>query len=156
MIRKIARSILDALDCPDAELSLVLTDDAGITPINREYLARDRSTNVIAFPMREGSFGDITPGLLGDVIISLETADTESRHAGIPLTVRFAQLLVHGILHLFNYDHEKSARDAAIMDAKSAEMMTAIEKEGPLSSDFIRPEKSPAPTQTAGVSGQNA
>ena len=125
-IRKTIQSALDALDSPDGELSLVLVDDLQITVINRDYLHRDRPTNVIAFPMREGPFGDITPGLLGDVVVSLETTATEARNAGLSLTTRFCQLLVHGILHLFGYDHEKSEKDAVVMDAKSREILKLI------------------------------
>lgn len=101
-------------------------DDLQITVINRDYLHRDRSTNVIAFPMRDGPFGDITPGLLGDVVVSLETTATEARNAGLALTNRFCQLLVHGILHLFGYDHEKSEKDAVVMNAKSREILELI------------------------------
>ena len=114
------------MDSPDGELSLVLVDDLQITVINRDYLHRDRPTNVIAFPMREGPFGDITPGLLGDVVVSLETTAAEARNAGLSLTTRFCQLLVHGILHLFGYDHEKSEKDAVVMDAKSREVLKSI------------------------------
>jgi len=128
VVQKIARSILDALDFPDGELSLVLMDDAQITTINRDYLDRNRPTNVIAFPMREGPFGDITPKLLGDVIISLQTTAAEALNAGLSMETRFCQLLVHGILHLFNYDHETSRKDAAIMEAKSKEILQFIEK----------------------------
>jgi len=124
--REIIQSALDALDSPDGELSLVLVDDLQITGINRDYLHRNRPTNVIAFPMREGPFGDITPGLLGDVVVSLETTAAEARNAGLSLTTRFCQLLVHGILHLFGYDHEKSEKDAVAMDAKGREILKLI------------------------------
>ncbi len=101
-------------------------DDLQITVINREYLHRDRPTNVIAFPMREGLFGDITPGLMGDVVVSLETTAAEARNAGLPLATRLCQLLVHGILHLLGYDHENSEKDAVVMDAKSREILKLI------------------------------
>ena len=125
-IRKIIQSALDALDNPDGELSLVLVDDIQMTVINRDYLNRDRPTNVIAFPMREGPFGDITPGLLGDVVVSIETAAAEAQSAGLALTTRFCQLLIHGILHLLGYNHEESDKDAVIMDAKSREVLKLI------------------------------
>jgi len=104
-------------------------DDTQITPINRKYLDRDRPTNVISFSMQEGSFGDITPGLLGDVIISLETTAAEALNTGLSMDERFCQLLVHGILHLFGYDHEESKKDAATMDAKSREILKLISNE---------------------------
>lgn len=97
-----------------------------MTVINRDYLHRDRPTNVIAFAMREGPFGDINPKMLGDVIISLETAANEARQAGLSLTTRFHQLLVHGILHVFGYDHENCEKEAAIMEAKSQALLNII------------------------------
>lgn len=147
-IQEIARNILDALEFPDGELSLVLMDNAQITTINRDYLDRDRPTNVIAFPMRDGPFGDITPGLLGDVIISLQTADTEARNAGLSMGIRFCQLLVHGILHLFDYDHEKSKKDAAIMDAKSREILKLIVAQSESVPDFIDMRIDSKPTES--------
>jgi probable rRNA maturation factor len=117
---------LNALDCPDGELSIVITDDIQIAELNREYLKRDRPTNVIAFPMQEGDFSDIVPSLLGDVVISADTAKKEAMMGDIALMERFDQLLVHGILHLFGYDHEDDPEKAAVMEKKSAELLDLI------------------------------
>ena len=72
-----ARAILDALGSPDSELSILFLDDPQIAVLNKNYLQREGPTNVIAFPMREGAFAEINPDLLGDVVISLETAEKE-------------------------------------------------------------------------------
>ena len=125
-IRKNAQAILNALDSPDAELSIVIVDDEEIAELNQTYLNRQGPTNVIAFAMREGAFGDISPQLLGDVVISIETAYRESAEAGIDPLDRFDQLLVHGILHLFGYDHEAVENDAAEMEEKSEELLRLI------------------------------
>lgn len=98
--------------------------------LNQDYLNHAGPTNVIAFPMQEGPFGDITPGLLGDVVISADTAHREAAAAGMAMTDRFNQLLVHGILHLVGYTHLQSEEAAAVMDQKSSELMTLIDKEG--------------------------
>lgn len=111
---------------PDGELSLVLVDDAQITNLNKEFLKREGPTNVIAFSMREGEFLEISPNLLGDVVISLETADREAREAGLSLSGRFCELLVHGLLHLLGYDHEHSEAEAGEMDTKSREILKII------------------------------
>ena len=105
--------------CSEAELSIVCTDDNGIQRLNQRYLNRNHPTNVIAFPMREGDFANIAPQLLGDVVISLDTATAEAATAGLGANERFVQLLVHGILHLLGYDHENDPRQAARMEAKS-------------------------------------
>ncbi len=126
-IQKKAQAVLSALDCPDGELSLLVVDDPQIATLNRQYLNRHGPTNVIAFPMRQGEFSNLTPQLLGDVVISVETAASEAKNAGISMPERFAQLLVHGILHLFGYDHEKSKQQARKMEEKSNELIKLLE-----------------------------
>ncbi len=114
------------MDCPDGELSLLIVDDLQIAEFNKKYLDREGPTNVIAFAMREGRFSHISPELLGDVVISIETAAQEGKNAGMSLTQRFDQLLVHGILHLFGYDHVNDSEQAAIMEKKSDFLMKII------------------------------
>jgi len=114
------------LECPDGELSLLIVDDAEIAVFNKDYLRREGPTNVIAFPMREGEFGNINPLLLGDVLISSETAQREAEDIGIGTEERFMQLLIHGILHLFGYDHENDEEEAVRMETKSEELLTLI------------------------------
>ena len=116
------------MGCPDGELSILIVDDSQIAQLNKEYLTRNGPTNVLAFPMREGEFSNIAPQLLGDVVISVETAEKEGKAAGTPTEIRFAQLLIHGILHLFGYDHEKNERESLRMDKKSAALLKLIEK----------------------------
>lgn len=125
-IRQTAQVVLNALDCPDGELSILLVDDPHIAELNTQYLDRRGPTNVIAFPMRDGEFSELTPDLLGDVVISMDTAASEARAAGIQLEQRFRELLVHGVLHLFGYDHETNDTDARRMEEKSAELMALI------------------------------
>jgi len=126
-IRKNAQAVLSALDSPDAELSIVIVDDTEIAALNQTYLNREGATNVIAFAMREGAYADISPQLLGDVVISIETAHRESEVAGMDPEKRFDQLLVHGILHLFGYNHETDRIEAARMEGKSEELLKLIE-----------------------------
>ena len=125
-----ARRILSVLGYPDAQLSILIVDDAQMAELNMAYLNHTGPTNVISFPMQEGQFSDITPGLLGDVVISADTADREADEAGMELTERFNQLLVHGILHLVGYDHVNSEAEAEVMEQKSNELMKQIRKEG--------------------------
>ncbi len=127
-IQKKAQAVLSALDCPDGELSLLVVDDPQIAKLNRKYFKRHGPTNVIAFPMRQGEFSNLTPQLLGDVVISVETAASEAKKSGISMPERFTQLLVHGILHLFGYDHEESKQQARKMEEKSNELIKLLEK----------------------------
>ncbi|HDL07566.1 MAG TPA: rRNA maturation RNase YbeY [Desulfobacteraceae bacterium] len=125
-IRQKGQVILKGLDFPDGELSILIVDDNRIAELNREYLKREGPTNVIAFSMMDGPFSDLTPNLLGDVVISVETAVREGNRAGIGLEERFMQLLIHGILHIFGYDHEKSEKEAEEMEKKSVELLKLI------------------------------
>ena len=118
--------ILDALDCPDGEISILIVDDPLIEKLNQQYLNREGPTNVIAFAMREGDYSQLTPNLLGDVVISVDTADREAQDAGMSMEIRFNELLVHGILHLFGYDHENDDEEARRMEDKSRELLALI------------------------------
>ncbi len=114
---------------PDAQLSVLIVDDARITELNLTYLNHAGPTNVIAFPMQEGPFSEISPDLLGDVVISADTAYREAVEAGMEMAERFNQLLIHGILHLTGYDHIHSEEEAAVMELKSNELMESIQEE---------------------------
>ena len=118
-LRRDVRKILELLGTGQQEVSLMIVDDEGIRTINRDYLRRDRPTNVIAFSLTEGDFGNVNPGVLGDVVVSVETAAREARAARIPVENAILYLIIHGILHLAGYDHEgpKGIARARIMSA---------------------------------------
>ena len=125
-VRKKAKAILNALGLNDEELSILFVDDLKIAELNRAYRNKTGPTNVLSFSMREGEFGGVTP-MLGDVVISADTALREAIEAGITFDERLSQLLVHGILHLVDYDHERSDNEARRMEDKSLELLRIIE-----------------------------
>jgi len=86
---------------------VLVTDDAGIREINHAWLGKDRPTNVISFAMQEGAGAGVQPDLLGDVVISADTAARDAAEAGAPVEHELCFLLLHGILHLLGYDHER-------------------------------------------------
>ncbi len=129
-VKEKAKAVLNALECPDGELSLVLVDDNTIAKYNQAYLNRQGPTNVIAFPMKEGEFSHINQEILGDVMISLDTCQKEAESAGISMTQRFDELLIHGILHLFGYDHVNDEAEALKMEEKSRQMLEIIHSKG--------------------------
>ena len=128
-IKQTVQVILDVLACPDSEISILLVDDPQIAELNQQYLNREGPTNVIAFAMREGEFSDLSPHLLGDVVISMDTAAREAQTGAMSLERRFNELLVHGILHLMGYDHETCQEDARVMEDKSRELMELIQND---------------------------
>ncbi len=131
VVRRKTEQILNALGCNHHEISIVIMDDTQIRALNREFRGIDRPTNVLSFPMQEGEFSNVTPGLLGDVVISAQTAAGEAEEAGISLDQRLSQLLVHGILHLVGFDHEGDEEDARHMEIKSLELLKLIEPDNP-------------------------
>ena len=115
----------------DTELSVSIVGDRTIRGINREYLARDRPTNVISFPLQEGECAGITPHALGDVVISADTAAREAAEGGMETFERLIFLLLHGILHLCGYDHERSGEAEALrMKKKERELFSLLKREG--------------------------
>lgn len=89
----------------DTELSMVLCDDAFIAPLNRDYRGKDSPTDVLSFAQREGEGAMADDPVLGDLIISVETAQRQAAERGISLVQELRVLLVHGLLHLLGYDH---------------------------------------------------
>jgi len=120
---------LAELALPDAELSLLLVDDAQIQELNRQYLRRDKPTNVLAFSMGEGEFAALHPNLLGDLVISVETARRQSNRSGLNEIEMVILLMIHGILHLMGYEHEGTKKGARAMAVKQKELLRgALEK----------------------------
>jgi len=122
----VAQRILVDLALPDAELSVLLLDDVRIQELNQRYLHRDKPTNVLAFPMREGEFSTLHPNLLGDLAISVETARRQSDRFGLSEMEMVILLMIHGILHLLGYEHEGTEKGAREMTTKQKELFRMI------------------------------
>jgi len=125
-IRRVVQKILAKLGLPEAELSLLLVDDKQIQELNLRFLGRDKPTNVLAFSMREGEYSSLHPHLLGDLVISIETAKRQSKQSGLNEMEMFILLLIHGVLHLLGYEHEGSKKDAREMTLKQKELFQLI------------------------------
>ena len=119
-------TVLSDLDCNEAELSLLFTDDKEISRLNKQYLGKNGPTNVLAFPISGGPPPDPDTGMLGDVVISVDTAISESKTVGEPVEETIFRLLIHGILHLLHYDHEKSPEEAALMEKEEKRLLSLI------------------------------
>jgi probable rRNA maturation factor len=88
------------------ELAIVLTDDAAIRTLNRDWRRKDAATNVLSFPAPGPRAAAGIPRLLGDIVIAYETTEREARAEHKPFAHHLAHLAVHGFLHLAGYDHE--------------------------------------------------
>lgn len=110
-VSEMARAMLHDLDLPNTELSIVLCDDEVIHELNRTYRRKNRPTDVLAFAMREGEGADVESDMLGDVVISLATAQRQADEHGHSLATEVTILLAHGLLHLLGWDHQTDAED---------------------------------------------
>ena len=112
-----------------AEVSLTLVDDEQIHEINREYRDVDRPTDVISFALEEGEEPAVIGGpaemLLGEIVISMETARRQAEEYGHTLAREVAFLALHGMLHLLGYDHMTAADEKRMFD-KQTEILTAL------------------------------
>lgn len=113
LIRSSLKKILKLMNCIDKEISILFVDDNDIREINKSYLGRDYPTNVIAFSMIEGDFKNINPQILGDIIISVETAYRDALNGDLDFIDEIDFLIIHGFLHLLGYDHENTTAEKA-------------------------------------------
>jgi probable rRNA maturation factor len=99
--------------------------------LNRDYRGIDKPTNVLSFSMGEGDFSGMNPHLLGDVVISADTARREAEEEGIPFAERLGFLLLHGILHVTGHDHERSGEsEARRMERAQRKLSSLLKREG--------------------------
>ena len=115
VLRKIAETLLRALKQSGAELSIALVGDREMRPLNAKYRKKRKSTDVLSFFVEEQPMSGSR--ILGDVVISVEQARRQAKARGKTLKSERATLLIHGMLHLLGFDHEKSPRQAKIMFA---------------------------------------
>ncbi len=114
--------LLRSLGLPDAELSVLFIGDRAMRALNNTYRGKDTTTDVLSFSLREGGFPHIQPEMLGDIVISLPVAARQAREAGHSLVRELERLLVHGLLHVLGYDHERSPQEARRMERKERQL----------------------------------
>jgi probable rRNA maturation factor len=119
LARAAAEKLLRAAGRPNAEISVVLVDDAAIHALNRDWRGMDKPTDVLSWPLAEDAPAG-TEDALGDVVISLDTARRQAQARGWTLEEETALLLVHGILHLLGHEDETET---------GADAMRAIERQ---------------------------
>jgi probable rRNA maturation factor len=122
----VARRLLTESGLLEAELSLLFVNDLQIQALNQRYLRRDKPTNVLAFPMRKGEFSILHPHLLGDIVISVETAKRQSNRFGLNEMGMIILLMIHGTLHLIGYEHEGTKKGAREMAVKQRELFRRV------------------------------
>lgn len=112
----------------NVSINLILTDNEYIKTINNEYRGKDTPTDVISFAYRDDPFPVIEDTIeeLGDIYISLEKASEQAVEYGTTLADELKRLIIHGILHLLGYDHEKSEEEEKRMNALEEKIFNTI------------------------------
>jgi len=119
------KRILKDLECHNAELSILITDDKHMAELNSRFLKRNGPTNVLAFPVKDDNPDEPETSMLGDIVISLDAAMRDAIKAGESLTKMIDRLLIHGLLHLLGYNHERS-EEALKMEEETERLLTLI------------------------------
>jgi probable rRNA maturation factor len=117
MLERAALAVL-AHQSVDGDLTIMLTDDAQLRELNREYLGIDAPTDVLSFPASETD-PETARRYLGDILISVQRADEQARAAGHALEAEIQLLAVHGTLHLLGYDHAEADEKARMWKAQA-------------------------------------
>ena len=123
-LKGLVRAILSDVGETSADLGVLFVGDQRMRGFNRRYRGKDRTTDVLAFAMREAP--NSSAHLLGDVVIAVPTAARQARQGQRSLDEELTILLVHGILHLCGYDHERSEKEARRMHRRERMILRAI------------------------------
>ena len=99
------------------EVSINLVGEGKVKDLNKKYRHKDKSTDILSFPLGGGS---------GDIFICLSFAKREAKRENVSMEEKLSQLAVHGILHLFGYDHERSEQDAQKMFDLESKILVKI------------------------------
>jgi probable rRNA maturation factor len=110
-IRSVITKLSKLLDCTDKEVSISFVNDETIQQLNREYRNKNKPTDVLSFSLQEGEFGNINPHVLGDIVISVDTAMADATKNALSLEEEINFLIIHGLLHLLGYEHENTTRE---------------------------------------------
>ena len=129
MLRR-ALAAAGALVPSDGELAVVLTDDAAIRALNRDWRGKDAATNELTYPAKEARPDRRAPRQLGDIVIAYETVAREAAAEGKPFMHHLAHLAVHGFLHLVGYDHEANG-DADAMERLEIAILARLDVPDP-------------------------
>lgn len=135
--RSFAQRLLRQLGQADG-LSVVLLSDEEMVEYNRKYLARDCSTDVLAFP--DSPLAVEWEAYLGDILISVDTARRQAKRLGHPLSHEIKALIIHGLLHLLGYDHAKDDGEMARLEQRLREELIGNQSLATLSADSILPD----------------
>ncbi|MBN1879148.1 rRNA maturation RNase YbeY [bacterium] len=134
----IIESVYQELHLPSGDIEISLVNDRQITELNKKYRNRDISTNVLSFPQYEWSGPEIClietidpdgpPILWGEVIVSKETVKRDAKKRKVPYKEELLRICIHGMLHLFGYDHDNDDDHELMQEVERSAMRYAIQR----------------------------
>ena len=122
-VDRVVRHVLSELGHASVGIAVTFVGDRTMRRLNREYRRKDRPTDVLAFAMGEASQLPPNRSMLGDVVISVPMARRQAKEAGRTTDCELTVLIVHGLLHLCGYDHERGGQEARRMFRKEREVL---------------------------------
>lgn len=125
-IRKIIHQIFQILSISNADLDVSFVGDLAIQKLNKKFRKKDKPTDVLSFPLYEAKEARKGNLFLGDLVISLPTTQRQAKEYQKTFQEELYFLIVHGVLHLFGYDHEKTEREAKIMQNLEKKILRKI------------------------------
>lgn len=130
LFRQAAEAVMAELDISfdECEISLLICGDERIQELNREYREKDYATDVLSFPMSDDPFEE--GGMLGDIVISIDTAKRQASEAEIAVEREVSFLFIHGLLHLMGFDHELGPDEEEEMFTLQEEILSKLVKAG--------------------------
>jgi probable rRNA maturation factor len=162
-LRKVVEAVLAAAGCDDAAVHVTLLGDRAMRKLNHETFEKDRTTNVISFPL--GDMPGEAPGLLGDIIVSVDTARREAEAAAMPVADRITQLIIHGLMHILGYEHvgvdearrrQMRRAEERVFKAVAASASTILADEAKPSAEGAAPVRAPKPIKKRSASARQA
>lgn len=130
LFQQAAESVMEELDTSfeECEISLLICGDSQIKELNKEYREKDYATDVLSFPMADNPYDE--GGMLGDIVISLDTAKKQAQEADIALEREISFLFIHGLLHLMGFDHELGEAEEEEMFSLQEEILLKLVNSG--------------------------
>ena len=132
-LKRTMQSLLSAVDERDASISVTLVDDPAIQSINRDHRGKDKPTDVLSFPLEPWDVDGTQERMLGDIVISIDTARRQAADYDATLQNEIYRLLIHGLLHVMGHDHMEP-EERAEMEAEERRLAAAIDMPWPYES----------------------
>jgi probable rRNA maturation factor len=126
-IRSTIIKLFKQLNCTEKEISISFVGNETIQQLNYQYRDKDKPTDVLSFSLQEGDFGNINPHILGDIVISVDTAAANALKRSVSLEEEINFLIIHGLLHLLGYNHENTTKEETKkMQTKERDLFRSI------------------------------